>query len=115
MSQFELKLSEEQYNELAQFWHEYTLLGPKNGEPFSAFDFCAWMDSDPDENPVYGLPEIAAFLAEKERREGTELAQEDKEPPDLVAEMYHRIESPGYNEVDKDDPLYVYPDEEDED
>jgi hypothetical protein len=68
-------LSEEQYNELVQFWHEFMMLGPtqqQKGLDLTglALDFSEWIDSDEDE-PYYGLPEILAFFAEKKRREGT--------------------------------------------
>jgi hypothetical protein len=68
-------LSEEQYNELAQFWHEFMMLGPTQRQKRLnltglALDFSEWIDSVEDE-PYYGLPEILAFFAEKKRREGT--------------------------------------------
>lgn len=69
---FTLKLTEKQYNELAQWWHEYTSLGPaRDTDDWTALDFCEWLDTD--EPQEYGLPEVEAFLAEKERREGTAL------------------------------------------
>ncbi len=40
--------------------------------------------------------------------------QAEREPPDLVAEQMHRIESPGYNELGEDEPLYHFPEEEDD-
>lgn len=75
MADFRLHLTEEQYNELAQFWHEYMVLGPRRAEmgldrTSSALNFSQWIDADEDE-PQYGLPEILAFFDEKERREGT--------------------------------------------
>lgn len=75
MNDFRLHLTEEQYDELAQFWHEYMILGPRRDEmgldrAGIALNFSQWIDSDEDE-PEYGLPEIAAFFDEKERREGT--------------------------------------------
>lgn len=75
MTDFQLHLTDEQYDELAQFWHEYMVLGPadktlKHGLTGVALAFSQWIDADEDE-PCYGLPEIMAFFAEKERREGT--------------------------------------------
>jgi hypothetical protein len=71
-------LTEEQYNELAQFWREYMLLGPKRGQnlqlTYLALDFSEWIDADEDE-PQYGLPEIHAFFTEKERREGKTIVE----------------------------------------
>ena len=80
---FTLKLTEAQYTELAQFWHEYTMLGPSREQmeldrAGVALDFCEWIDSDEDE-PRYGLPEIETFFDEKERREGTALPDWAKE------------------------------------
>jgi hypothetical protein len=74
---FSLKLTEAQYTELAQLWHEYTVLGPTRNpddDDWNALDFCEWMDEDEDD-PKYGLPEVEAFLAEKERPEGTALPE----------------------------------------
>lgn len=73
---FEVKLTDERYGELAQLWDDYMWLGPKRGtEHYTpaerALDFCQYIDSDPDEDPRYGLPDILAFFAEKERRQGT--------------------------------------------
>jgi hypothetical protein len=79
---FSLKLTEAQYTELARWWHEYMVLGPTRNpaeDDWNALDFCEWMDSDSDEDPKYGLPEVEAFLAEKERREGTALPEWAKE------------------------------------
>lgn len=80
MADFHLHLTEEQYNELAQYWHEYMLLGPRRNETGLdragiALSFSEWIDADEDE-PCYGLPEITAFFAEKERREGTAVTNE---------------------------------------
>src|SRR2546425_13237417 len=36
-------------------------------------------------------------------------AQAEAEPPELVAEQMNRIESPGYNELGEDEPLYHFP------
>src|SRR4051812_8348934 len=68
-------LSEEQYNELDQFWREFMMLGPTLRQKGLnliglALDFIEWIDSVEDE-PYYGLPEIHAFFAEKKRRDGT--------------------------------------------
>lgn len=70
---FEIKLSEEQYNELAQFWREFTMLGlTKEQETLDltglALDFSEWIDNVGE--PEYGLGEIQVFFAEKERRDG---------------------------------------------
>ncbi len=71
-----MELTEEQYAELAQFWHEFMVLGPTQEQmgldrTSIALTFSQWIDSDPDEDPEYGLPEILAFFDEKARREGT--------------------------------------------
>ena len=83
MDQFELRLTEAQYDELAQFWHEFMVLGPTREQ--MGFDrtgialiFSQWIDSDEDE-PEYGLPEILAFFDEKERREGTAFPSQEQE------------------------------------
>ena len=73
-------LTEEQYDELAQFWHEYMVLGPPRRDmgldrTGVAMNFSQWIDVDEDE-PRYGLPEIIAFFDEKARREGTTVAHE---------------------------------------
>lgn len=78
--QFEAHLSEWQYSELAQFWHEYMILGPRRSQEQlslqeEALNFCEWIDADED-YPPYGIPEILAFFAEKERREGTAIKSE---------------------------------------
>jgi hypothetical protein len=75
MVDFHIHLTEEQYTELAQFWHEYMVLGPRRDEIGAsltaiALNFSEWIDSDEDESR-YRLSEILAFFAEKERREGT--------------------------------------------
>lgn len=77
---FELRLTDEQYEELAQFWHEYMVLGPSRDEmgldrTGIALKFSQWIDVDEDE-PHYGLPEILAFFDEKARREGTFIASD---------------------------------------
>jgi len=82
----EHRLSEEQYNELAQFWHEFMMLGPTEQQKRLdltglAMDFSEWIDSDEsgfddDGEPCYGLPEILVFFAEKERREGAAVTNE---------------------------------------
>jgi hypothetical protein len=75
-------LTEEQYNELAQFWHEFTLLGPRSDEigldlRDLAKDFMGWIDNDDDEYcGLYSVEEILAFFTEKERREGTAVTNE---------------------------------------
>lgn len=71
---FTLKLTDEQYAELAQLWHEFMVLGPTREQmnldrAGIALDFSEWIDSDED-YPLIGLPEIEAFFDEKERREG---------------------------------------------
>ena len=70
-------LSEEQYNELAQFWHEFMMLGPTQRQKELdlrdlAIDFMEWIDNDDDEYcGLYSVEEILVFFAEKKRREGT--------------------------------------------
>ena len=72
-----MNLTEEQYDELAQFWHEFMVLGPTREQmgldrTSIALTFSQWIDAPGDEDePEYGLPEILAFFDEKERREGT--------------------------------------------
>ena len=41
-------------------------------------------------------------------------SEDEEEPPDLVAEQLHRIESPGYNELGEDEPYYVAPEQDEE-
>ncbi len=70
-----IKLTDDQFHELSQFWHEYMVLGPPRKDmgldrAGIALNFSQWIDSD-DEEPEYGLPEIIAFFDEKARREGT--------------------------------------------
>lgn len=74
MTEQEMKLTSEEYAELAQLWHEYTVFGPTPTDDWTPMDFADWLNTD-DDNP-YGLPQIAAFLNEKERREGTALREE---------------------------------------
>ena len=70
-------LTEEQYNELAQFWHEFMMLGPTHEQKGLdlrdlAKDFMGWIDNDDDEYcGLYSVEEIHTFFTEKERREGT--------------------------------------------
>ena len=74
MADFRLHLTEAQYNELAQFWQEYgrEITGDRTT---LMLNFSEWIDAVEDE-PVYGLSEIAAFLYEKEQRErGTNEAE----------------------------------------
>jgi hypothetical protein len=73
-------MTEEQYAELAQLWHEYMIPGPRKDEIGAslttiALNFSEWINTDEDE-PCYGLPEIHAFFHEKERREGTAIPEE---------------------------------------
>ena len=69
------QLSDEEYRELAQRWHEYMLFGPPINEPtWHPIDFCEWLNTD---NDTYTLPAVEAFLAEKEQREGTALKAQD--------------------------------------
>lgn len=59
--------------ELAQLWHEFVVFSPSLDQAaFAPTDFCEWLNTEPDN--TYGLPEVTAFLAEKERREGTALS-----------------------------------------
>jgi len=83
MVDFRHHLTEEQYAELAQLWHEYMILGPRNDEIGAsletiALNFSGWIDSDEDES-LYGLGEIMAFFREKERREGTAIPKEESD------------------------------------
>jgi hypothetical protein len=52
-------------------------------------------------------PEEKAEFEAAQQREG-------EEPPDVVVEQLHRVESPGYNALGEDEPYYVAPDEEDD-
>lgn len=80
--QFELHLTDEQYDELSNLWHEFAvLLGPtrEQGNLASiALEFSEWIDTNED-HPRYGLPEIAQFFLDKEQREGTALPKEHQE------------------------------------
>lgn len=81
---FEIKLTDEQYEELAQFWHEYMVLGPPRSDMGAthseiALHFSEWIDAPGDDEPVYGLHHILAFFDEKERREGTAIPQDEGE------------------------------------
>lgn len=74
MSEFEVKLSEEQYSELRQFWREFTMLGlTREQEQLDqtglASVFLEWIDNDGE--PCYSLGEILAFFSQKEHRDGT--------------------------------------------
>ena len=72
---FTVKLSDAQFQELSQLWYEFMVLGPTQEQmgldrTSIALIFSEWIDSDPDEDPEYGLPEILAFFDEKARRLG---------------------------------------------
>jgi hypothetical protein len=72
-------LTEEQYNELAPFWHEFMMLGPTQRQKGLdlrdlAKDFMGWIDNDDDEYcGLYSVEEILAFFTEKERRKGQQV------------------------------------------
>lgn len=69
-----------EYDDLAQLWHEFVLLGPpRETDAFEPMDFVEWLDTAPD-NP-YGIGAVERFLAEKERREGTAVATPGRFPP----------------------------------
>src|SRR5258708_5465387 len=79
-----MKLTEDQYAELSQFWHEFMVLGPTREQMGLdlngiALTFSQWIDSDED-YPEYGLPEIHAFFHEKELREGTAWPKDYRAP-----------------------------------
>jgi hypothetical protein len=40
-----------------------------------------------------------------------EAKERSEEYPDLVVEQMNRIESPGYNELGEDEPMYVHPED----
>lgn len=77
-------MTEEQYTELAQLWHEYMMLGAPTrdiglSQEGIALNFSEWIDSNDEEESLYGLDEIIAFFREKERREGTAVPVEYQE------------------------------------
>lgn len=84
MNHFEIRLTDDQYTELAQLWTEYMMLGPRRDEMGSsletiALNFCEWLnpDSEIEDEQKSGLGEILAFFREKEWREGTAIPSEE--------------------------------------
>src|SRR5258708_17015352 len=82
-------------------WHHETGTYPEDGVEESAVNLEAWAAKQ-------GLE----FCYNHDT--STWSLQPIDEPEDLVAEMHRRIDSPGYNELGEDEPLYHEPDDEDE-
>lgn len=55
------------YDELLQFWHEYTLFGLPIDETWDVWDFVNWLDGDDDNR--YGRHTVEQFFTEKAQRE----------------------------------------------
>lgn len=74
-------------------------------------------DGTPESMTLESLHNLETWAAKQglefayNRDNSTWILQASEEPPDLVVEQMNRIESPGYNELGEDEPLYVHPED----
>jgi|SRR6185312_12962925 len=104
-----------------EYWtelHRLISVGAYEERSAEQFETDTWPEDGVEES-VHNLEEWAAskgleFCWNQESKSYSLEPIEQAEPPDLVVEQMNRIEAPGYNELGEDEPLYSFPNDEEE-